>query len=611
MTDATAGMIDAPPVNWQHVVAALQAGNEWQQLLADLTAAAGGPCVAVLLRRAAAAAAAGQVAAAHGGADRGGGGGTARLAEAVQQVAWEKLHCGDWHAVPVLWRDTYAAASILAAAAGLPSRDSSAAAALPATQPLSRELSTGGTAGAAAAAAEGGTGATAAAAAEAAAEAAGLGAALWHLDMAAIMGGPLLRPAVDALVDALQRRWQYLHCTAPEPPAQQEAGQQEARQEEEVQEGAETEQQGGAAEASHAAAPPPSRPSKRPKLAAHAHAGTPVTGGSGGGPAEAAAPPNSASQPAAWPPAVVPAAVVLPPWSLGPKGSPVAAAHLPSLEAFWRQYMGPGSPAVISGAMDDWPAMARWADPAYFVHVAGPRTVPVEVGEHFLADQWGQQLMTLQRFVQQHILGAAQGRSAQGGAAGGAHPCVEQQQQQQQRQQQERAEPASEHQEAAEQQQGSAAEYAPPQRAQRVYLAQHPLFDQIPALAADIREPAYCCLGEGEVKSVNAWFGPAGTVTPLHTDPHANLLCQAVGRKYVRLYSPACTAAMYPHPEGMHSNSSQVDAGEPDLQRFPLFGQAPFQDCVLEAGQMLFIPAGWWHYVRSLSVSCSVSFWWH
>lgn len=66
-------------------------------------------------------------------------------------------------------------------------------------------------------------------------------------------------------------------------------------------------------------------------------------------------------------------------------------------------------------------------------------------------------------------------------------------------------------------------------------------------------------------------------VTPLHTDPHANLLCQAVGRKYVRLYSPACTAAMYPHPEGMHSNSSQVDAGEPDLQRFPLFGQAPFQ----------------------------------
>lgn len=37
----------------------------------------------------------------------------------------------------------------------------------------------------------------------------------------------------------------------------------------------------------------------------------------------------------------------------------------------------------------------------------------------------------------------------------------------------------------------------------------------------------------------------------------------------------------------------------------------PFQpDCVLEPGQMLFIPPGWWHYVRSTTVSFSVSFWW-
>lgn len=53
-------------------------------------------------------------------------------------------------------------------------------------------------------------------------------------------------------------------------------------------------------------------------------------------------------------------------------------------------------------------------------------------------------------------------------------------------------------------------------RRQRGYLAQHPLFEQIPELARDVCEPEYCSLGEGDVQSVNAWFGPAGTVRSHH-----------------------------------------------------------------------------------------------
>lgn len=41
-----------------------------------------------------------------------------------------------------------------------------------------------------------------------------------------------------------------------------------------------------------------------------------------------------------------------------------------------------------------------------------------------------------------------------------------------------------------------------------------------------VQVPEYCALGEGDVKSINAWLGPAGTVTPLHTDPHHNLFVQ-------------------------------------------------------------------------------------
>ena len=37
--------------------------------------------------------------------------------------------------------------------------------------------------------------------------------------------------------------------------------------------------------------------------------------------------------------------------------------------------------------------------------------------------------------------------------------------------------------------------------------------------------PTYCGELDDHVK-INAWFGPSGTVSPLHHDPEHNLLCQ-------------------------------------------------------------------------------------
>jgi lysine-specific demethylase 8 len=48
----------------------------------------------------------------------------------------------------------------------------------------------------------------------------------------------------------------------------------------------------------------------------------------------------------------------------------------------------------------------------------------------------------------------------------------------------------------------------------------------------------------------------------------------------------------------------------PDLAAYPAFAAATYAELVLAPGDVLFIPAGHWHYVRSLETSFSVSFWW-
>lgn len=53
-----------------------------------------------------------------------------------------------------------------------------------------------------------------------------------------------------------------------------------------------------------------------------------------------------------------------------------------------------------------------------------------------------------------------------------------------------------------------------------------------------------------------------------------------------------------------------MDVEHPDLEKFPRFAEAQSLACVLEPGDMLFIPVRHWHYVRALDLSFSVSFWW-
>ena len=231
------------------------------------------------------------------------------------------------------------------------------------------------------------------------------------------------------------------------------------------------------------------------------------------------------------------------------------------LEDFILNHRDRQTPCLISGLMDNWPAVSGEADQRWGFHWLvdnfGFRSVPVELGERYTDTTWTQTIMTIKEFVDKYIMDRGKGATTG-------------------------------------------------------YLAQHPLLDQIPELKEGIEIPDLCYTGDEATShpvDLNAWFGPAGTVSPLHTDPRHNLLCQVVGTKYVRLYPESQTAAMYPHEGEMLSNTSRVDLEAVDETAFPDFGSAVGFECVLEEGQILYIPPKCWHFVKSLSESMSVSMW--
>lgn len=226
----------------------------------------------------------------------------------------------------------------------------------------------------------------------------------------------------------------------------------------------------------------------------------------------------------------------------------------PSMEHFYKNYILEEKPVILDNCINHWPALEKWKDQNYFIKLAGPRTVSIEIGSKYTDNDWTQRLITIEEFVKQYIYQTE-------GPTG--------------------------------------------------YLAQYQLFDQIPELKNDITEPEYCCFSDtNESVDVMAWYGPKGTVSPLHHDPKKNLLTQVVGEKQLFLFAPSDSEYLYPHEHELLNNTAQVDPRQPDLDKYPKYKSSKPYYCRLKPGQMLYIPPKWWHFVESLSISFSVSFWW-
>lgn len=150
----------------------------------------------------------------------------------------------------------------------------------------------------------------------------------------------------------------------------------------------------------------------------------------------------------------------------------------PSLATFLSKHSK--TPFVLPGFIRDWPALNEhpWHSVDHLRSISGPaRIVPVEVGNDYRTDDWTQKLMDWDDFLE--------ALSSRGD--GQAVPLL--------------------------------------------YLAQHDLFKQFPALRDDIILPDYVYAAPAppdnypnyspppndEQLVANVWLGPAGTVSPAHT----------------------------------------------------------------------------------------------
>ena len=340
---------------------------------------------------------------------------------------------------------------------------------------------------------------------------------------------------------------------------------------------------------------------------------------------------------------------------------PIPRLNRPSITMFHSHAHSARSPIILTDTISHWPALAQWRNPRYWLRRThgGRRLIPVELGSSYTDEGWGQKIMPFGRFMEQHLLRSRRRHDTAGETQ---DLCDDEEELTDSNF---RTGYLAQHDLLAQipalRNDIAIPDYCyidPPEEAREV--KDHLPNDSSVNVEDGSSEPTDLLL--------NIWLGPANTISPAHTDPHHNILVQVFGRKYARLFAPKETTSMYAmgcdeagedagtSGAGVNmQNTSQVDVGafvdfaqsssaidpstaqashsieEPNgdlgaeiltphhrrrqlTNQFPRFAEAcengRYMEAVLQPGECLYIPRGWWHYVRSLDVSASVSFWW-
>jgi hypothetical protein len=228
-----------------------------------------------------------------------------------------------------------------------------------------------------------------------------------------------------------------------------------------------------------------------------------------------------------------------------------------SADEFLERYYAPGRPVILTGEMADWPALRLWT-PAYLKTRIGGAVVEFQGGRlsnpNFeLEKPKHRRIAPFDAFIDR-VLAAA---------------------------------PSND-------------DYLTPYSAEANRAALAPLAADMGRLDRFLTRDHPCPDG-------SLWIGPQGVFSPLQQAIENRFVAQIVGRKHVRLAPAAETGKLYPLAQGV---SAVHDLDDPTLsmRRFPRLAGAHVYDVLLDPGDILFVPFGWWRQARALDFSVTATY---
>lgn len=242
----------------------------------------------------------------------------------------------------------------------------------------------------------------------------------------------------------------------------------------------------------------------------------------------------------------------------------------PTPDIFYTEYVKKGRPVIITGIIDNWPALEHW-DFKFFKKKFPTHNVVVE-RSHVDPVPTDPTLYLKNRYYETHQLGEVISIMQEKEGDSGLYVT-----------------------------------YA------NIFQGCPELLDYVQPLNKNFGFPKWYGSKLRDFLSLRPgfWLGPAGSNSPTHFDRQENLNVQICGHKKWTLFSPTQSKNLYfakKHSLGVIF--SPIDINNPDLETFPLFKNAECVEAILKPGEVIYIPPGWWHQVQSLDETITLNFWW-